>query len=696
MAGGGGLSVLVFAALPAAAQVDTSEWKCEYCPFPEGYEAEVVAGATHVGDDAARFGNASGYDESGTYANLDGVGSFASESYRLKWAAEDLALDSRKLTVTGGKPGTFGFRLAYSELPYRLFNTTETVFSGSGDTLSLPSGWIPASQTPNMPGLATALRPRFVESDRKTLGVGGDFEAGPRFSLFADYRRQQKEGVDIVGGSNFAQAALLPRVFDFQTDLVDAGVRYSSGPLNLKFAWFGSFFDNSAGSLTWDNPFQTFPGAGQGRMAVEPDNSFTQLSLSGTYRAEVLDTVIGFTAATGQGEQDEDLLAYTINSQVSAGALPRARLDGKVDTSNYALTVTSRPIEKARVRLSYRYDERDNQTPQDSWSRVVVDGFLAPDTDTNVPYSYQRTKLSVVGDYRLLDTLNVAAGYENTALDRDFLDVLEQTEESSYGQLRWRPTPALELDARGGTARREVDSFDGGYAALVGQNPLLAKYYLAYRYREFGDLTLAFTPADLPVSVSLNAMYADDSYTESRLGLLAAEELHLSADLGWTVSEKASLYLNAGSQSIEAEQAGSSIFAAPNWSATHDDDFMTYGAGLRYRQLAGKVDLMLDYSRADGESEIVVDPPAGLQSEFPELESGYEDLRLVLSFSTSARLRWDLKFRYYRFETEDWGLQGIAPDTVPSLLSLGAEPYDEDVFAVGLAVRYAIGGGEAE
>ena len=63
--------------LPAAAtaQVDTSDWKCQYCPFPEGYRAEYQAGATDVSDTAARYGNGTGYDEEGTYLDLGGNGS---------------------------------------------------------------------------------------------------------------------------------------------------------------------------------------------------------------------------------------------------------------------------------------------------------------------------------------------------------------------------------------------------------------------------------------------------------------------------------------------------------------------------------------------------------------------------------------------------------------------------------------------
>ena len=82
-------------AIPALtlAEVDTSEWACEACPFDQGYRAEVSAGATNVSDDAARFGNYTGYDEEGTYGNLDGEGHYAGDGYRLDYSMEDLALD---------------------------------------------------------------------------------------------------------------------------------------------------------------------------------------------------------------------------------------------------------------------------------------------------------------------------------------------------------------------------------------------------------------------------------------------------------------------------------------------------------------------------------------------------------------------------------------------------------------------------
>ena len=111
------------------AQVDTSDWACESCPFDEGYRASVSAGATNVSEDAARFGNYSGYDEKGTYANVDGAGRYNGDGYRVDYIIEDLGLDSRAFDLSVGSEGLFEFTLGYRDLPYRRFDTTSTIFT---------------------------------------------------------------------------------------------------------------------------------------------------------------------------------------------------------------------------------------------------------------------------------------------------------------------------------------------------------------------------------------------------------------------------------------------------------------------------------------------------------------------------------------------------------------------------------------
>lgn len=681
-----------FAVGAADAQVDTSEWQCEFCPFASGYEAEIDAGAAYVSDDALRFGNGSGYDESGSYLGLGGEGHYLTDGYQLNWIAEDLGLDSRIVAIDGGRQGRFGFTLAYSELPYRRFGSTSTVYlSNSRDALSLPANWNGATQTSGFTALATSLRAIDIASDRKHFDFGGHYLLSSNIRLSADYRRIERDGIDIVSGSNYTQASLLPRLLDFETDLIDVGLGYSSGPLNLSIGWFGSFFRNKAISLTWDNAFNPTPQTEQRQLAVEPDNDFQQLTLSGNYRFDAMHTVLSFSASMGRGTQDDAMLPYTINPNISTGARPRDSLGGEVDTANYALTLTSNPLPKARIKVAYRFDDRDNQTARSQWSRVITDTYPSGETEFNTPYSFDRTRLSVNGDYSLFQRLRVSAGYDRTELNRDFQEVAEQTEDSGWGRIRWRPTDWLDINTKGGSSKRDIDRYDTSIAISAGQNPLLRKYNLAYRYRQFAETRISLNVPEKPVSIGVSALFADDSYSQSTLGLTDSDTTHYSVDLDWVISDQASIYVFGASEDIDANQSGSELSTTPGWFVTHKDEFRTVGGGIVLRRLTETTDLSLDYLHTDGQTAISLLRVGSSRSQFPDLESSQDSLRLKVTYRQSDRLDIDLRLRYESFETKDWALAGVGPDTIPTILSLGAAPYDYDVWVVGVSARYRFG-----
>jgi hypothetical protein len=75
---------------------------------------------------------------------------------------------------------------------------------------------------------------------------------------------------------------------------------------------------------------------------------------------------------------------------------------------------------------------------------------------------------------------------------------------------------------------------------------------------------------------------------------------------------------------------------------------------------------------------------------FPDLESTMDSVRLQLVWHRSAQLAVNLGLRYERFEAEDWALEGVAPDTVPVVLTMGAEPYDYDVVLIGIGFTYLL------
>lgn len=688
----GAILAMTLAPAGAGAQaVDTSEWLCEFCPFESGHHGDYGVGASSVSDDSAYVGDATGYDEAGVYADLGGHGSYARDAHRLRWSLEDLGLDSRAAAIDGTKSGQFDYRLAYRELPRRQFNTTATVFDASGGDLALPASWVTAADTSGFASLDTTLTPQNIESDRSYYELGGSYLPGSNWTVSGDYRRQQQSGNKTIGGSYYTNAALLPVRFDYATDEVDLGVRYAKDSLTFALGWYLSDFDNGESGFDWQHPFTTSPGAEFATLAAPPGNRFQQLALSAAYAFPAYNAHASLSASIGEVEQTEPFLPYTSNNSLTTSPLPRTDLAGSIDTNRLAFAFTASPFAKTRIRLSYRHDERDNKTAQELWNRVIADSFVSGELQMNVPYSFTNDTLRLSAEYKLFDTLRVSAGYDRVDKDYDFQEVAEQSEDSGWARIRWRPLQTLALDLRGGSSKRDINRYDETFAAALGQNPLLRKYNLAYRYRQFGEMSLTISPADKPLSFAFDALYADDSYTNSLLGLTGGEDLRFGADANWLVSERTTVYLNIGLEALSSEQAGSETSGSADWRATSDDDFTTLGAGFTIRGVAESFDLALDYTRSSGGSEITIDSINSGASEFPELQTEFDQLRATLSWRRSERVDINLELRYQSFSTEDWALDGVGPATIPVVLSLGATPYDDDVFIAGVSFRFRIG-----
>ena len=180
-------------------------------------------------------------------------------------------------------------------------------------------------------------------------------------------------------------------------------------------------------------------------------------------------SVFSASASFGRVEQDTELLAYTTNENLDS-PLPRSSLDGEIDTANFAASFSSRISDKGNVRLSYRFDERDNKTAQDAWSRVIVDSFPTTDAELNIPYSFKRWHLGIRGDYDLQDAIRVSAGFDRRSMEREFQEVRDQDEDTGWVRTRLRPGATVELDVGGGIARRDVETYDeAGLDQLIAE-----------------------------------------------------------------------------------------------------------------------------------------------------------------------------------------------------------------------------------
>ena len=149
--------------------------------------------------------------------------------------------------------------------------------------------------------------------------------------------------------------------------------------------------------------------------------------------------------------------------------------------------------------------------------------------------------------------------------------------------------------------------------------------------------------------------------------------------------------LSAGSEAIDATQLGSEAFGGAVWEASHDDEFTHFGGGIRVAGMNDKIDLVLDYSRSSGETEILYRGMGVSANALPELESQLDSFNLTLTYNASERLKTDIVMRWEAFDTADWALDGVAPATIPSVLTMGAESYDYNLLIVGVSFRYLTG-----
>ena len=98
------------------------------------------------------------------------------------------------------------------------------------------------------------------------------------------------------------------------------------------------------------------------------------------------------------------------------------------------------------------------------------------------------------------------------------------------------------------------------------------------------------------------------------------------------MSEKLFAYLTGGYDEVNTLQTGSAAFAGPDWRADQSDEFYDFGGGIRITGIADKVDLQVDYTRAQGTTHIDVTGGSG-PGRFPDLESTLDSLRARMTVS---------------------------------------------------------------
>ena len=685
----GAVGTLSTAAGSALAAVDTSQWKCESCPFEKpGTSGTVDLGVGLVSEDSAKFGDSTGLDRKGGFLVAGGAARYRGERGLYgSVAASDLGLDARSLAAEVGKEGLYSLRLGYAEIPHRLSDTATTPFLGAGGgVLTLPAGF-PAVDTAGMP-LASTLQPVGLGFKRSRFDAGVAWIAGDNWTHRVSLRHDVRDGTQRIAGSFFSTASHLVMPVDQVSDQFEFSTSYFSRRLQASLGYQVSLFRNGTDSLTWTNPFTPVaPGAVTGQLALAPDNQFHQIVGSAGYDISSWIRASG-EFAVGRMTQDAAYVAPTLNATLAATlpALPAQSLHGRVDTFNGSAKLTATPTDRLRVNASYAREVRDNRTSGQSYPAVSTDAFLGAVPRVNQPFSFKQDRFKLNADYRGPGSLKASVGADQDDTQRTLQEVVTTRETTLWGRVGAQARENLSLSLKLAHAQRSHSTY--GVATWVDppENPLLRKYNLAERRRDSAGLRADVAVGE-NVTIGLTVDVANDDYTQSTIGLLDGRSIDVGGDVSVAVSDQTQLHLFAQAERIRSRQAGSQAFGPADWWARSKDAVDLFGLGVKHTALKGKLEIGADLTFSRSHSDVTVDAGASGPL-FPTATTALDSLKVHATYRLKENLSLTGSWWYENYDAQDWRLDGVQPATIWNLLAFGEQPPRYRVNVVAVALRY--------
>jgi len=671
---------------PAPPLPDTSSWKCEQCPFFQGYTSDVEAGVLSADGANASSGRYTGIDRDGVYADVAAHGQwrYSSGSYG-DYSLDSLGLPSREGYIDAGQEGRYEVKVSYDGQPTRLYDTTASPYlSPAPGQLTLPGGWVASNSTATFRQLGSSLLPVELGFDRRSVSLSGKYFLNTSWTFYANLEHQEKEGSGLIGGAFLTEAVQLPQPIDYQTNSLEVGAAWTSSIASARLSYGGSWFEDGTDSLTWANPFTpVLPAGTTGRLALPPSNNLQQVAASGEVRLPVFTaTTLTYNFSYGWlGQNTPFLPASTLPG---TAPLPVGSLDGDLRLTHYSLALSSRPWDRLYVRGRATYDGRDDQTTPLTLPQILTDA-LPNGTAMTPRYGEDRTRLEGTVDYRLFGWVRLGVGGELQSIHFSPGQVLTWMQDArSWGQVTLNPLPVLGFTIKAGNATRQTSSYNTAELAL-GENPLLRAFDYAPLDTNFYSFIGTWSPL-ATLTWALEGTWSDDAYRLTQLGLQESRDRKIDSTVTFTPVDKASVYVEGGYQRLSALQAGSIGVGAPQWYVQDSQNFWNVSAGGHWA-IRERWDVGLDYvhSLSRGNDTTVV---SDLPEPFPENRYHLDSFSLTGGYRVNDRLKVHLRYQHERYDTSDWALGGVGPETVPTLLALGAQPYRYTVNLISLTAQY--------
>lgn len=611
-----------------------------------------------------KFGEYSGLnsEHSNVVLSLDSSGKDDQASAQY-WdvTIHNLGLDTFFVKGEYGEQGNYRLRAGFDQLEKIYHDDALTIYDNQLNVLASP-------------------RKKTTKSKRKTSNFGYDKFFGGRWELATNFKSQKKEGSrprPVNGG------LIVPQDLDFQHTEIEASLTYSEPKIQLVLSSYFSDFEN-------DNDLIM-------TTAAEPDNSFYQVSASGGYNIDKTSRATAYLSYS-EAEQDDSFSNYGISS----GTYLANSLDAEYDTLNFQLGYRNRLTPKLYLDIKYRLESRGNDTP-------LYSDF--PSSKNNKVYEWDKHKLDIKTRYRLPARWRLRAGLRFTdyqyevnksptaggRLTEQAPKLSDDSEEMTtwaeirspmlagfYGSLKYSYSDRdVDLD----TIREQAASVDTGGIALSG--------YLVDRKRDKINLLLTHSFSET-ISTSFSLSLTEDDYDAIAWASLDSTDTTMyTVDLNYSPSRDYSFNVYAGVETFEVEQSGFGSLSTSStaWNYRIEDDSDLVGFTATLRDLAGMVDVSIDYRYQKGEGDYETNDPSNVSGSFPDLDTTVSSITIKADIDLADDLSINTRYVYEDYDSESWVWKNDFNDpgtTYSSTLNYGYDSpsYNTHLIMVGATYQF--------
>jgi len=674
---------------------------------PPAFAEDVVDGSVSVGLGAvsgdarsrALFGQYNGLRPHGTYGllNFDYTRRSDDSNRFVQFLGTNVLGETRELSLLWKRQGDWRFTADYGELVRYDPNSVNTGLIG------------PGTATPQVVGLAggAGSGSNFeLKTKRTSLGLGFAKHLSPGLLFEASLKTENKDGARMFGagfncpssiapgclgttGANVGWALLmLPEPVNSNHSQVEARLNYAEGKLRLSGGYYGSYFNNSTGSLTptvpgtLNNPVGVplplntgLQGILSRAIALAPDNQAHRFDVGGSY-AFTSSTRATFKLAYTQATQRQDFA----NAGLGGAPAGVSSLDGKVITTLAQAGITSRPLPKLSLVADLRHEDRDDRTPLAAYN---VEGTTSY---TNMRLPNTRTRGKLQASYQLPGDLLGTVGADWESIDRGAFTassglrgisaIRQKTDELGYrAELRRQMSETFSGSVSYVSSHRDGSNWlapnsSTGVAPIVD---VASGFYstsifmptLANRKRDKVRLFGAWQPTD-ELSLQFTAEDGSDSYgSPSQYGLQNTRMEFYSVDVNYVLSETWSVngYWSYGIQKLNQARPGGAIIAFDNRNTAFGlgvvgkpSDALSLGGGLSFLGDRSAYAQTLDAS-AGGANASLLASTGGL----PDITFRRLEARVYGRYEIAKNdaVRFDLIHQRAKFNDWAWGYNGV-------------------------------------